>query len=396
MAARIDASTSIGAQASRGRRGLLLGVLGGAATGVVGYVLGGRMGSAMRGAREQGLQLAGVENAALIAACVLSLFLVLLAHELGHLFGGRLVGFRAFLLIIGPFRFERQQHGWRMHLNTNVALAGGMAGSAPTDTHDLPRRSAVMVGAGPFTSLMLGIAALVLWWQLNPVGLDASSSFSRVLVVFVSLTLGGASLAIAVVTMLPMTTSGYLTDGARLLRLWRGGPIGERDAAVQAVYGASLGGQRPRDWDVALLATARQPADGSAFELVAWQLMQMHLADSGRDADAREWLARVIAHADRLPPTSRSGVHYDAARQFALWGDVTAARAQLDLARGPAIGASYLKPLAEAALLFAEGKATTARQQLPALRTALAESIDRGGSQWLASSIDAMDGGAVL
>ena len=57
--------------------------------------------------------------------------------------------------------------------------------------------------------------------------------------VFVSMSVGGTSTAIALVTMVPLQAGGFVSDGGRLLRLWRGGVEGEHDAAPQALVGAS-------------------------------------------------------------------------------------------------------------------------------------------------------------
>jgi hypothetical protein len=202
---------------------------------------------------------------------------------------------------------------------------------------------------------------------------------------------GAASLLIGIGTLIPATTAGFKTDGARLLALLRGGPTAERDAALAALIGASIGGIRPRDLEPALIDTVCAVQDGSAFELCGWQYAQMRAADLGHDDEARRILERVLAHVDRLPPMLRAGLHYDAARQFAIFGDYDAARAQLALGTGPAIGAPHLLPLAEAAVLLSEGKEQEARPKLAAAKTGLARSIDRGSAKWLSDAVSALE-----
>ncbi len=330
-----------------------------------------------------GFGLAGWESALLAVCCAAGLFAVLLAHELGHLLGGRLVGFRAFLLIIGPFRMERGALGWVWHRNTSLSLAGGMAGSAPADAVNLRTRSGVMVAGGPVASVILGVLGLLGWWFTDPSNLGPNTPLARVIASFVLLTVGGTSLGIALVTLVPACTSGFYTDGARLLMLLHGGPVAERDAAIQAVVGASLAGVRPRDWSPALLERARSLVDGSMQEVVAWQLTQTQCADVGATGEALEWLERVLSAVDRLPPVLHTGVRLDAARQLAMAGEVERARALLMQSRGAAIGGPYLRPLAVAALAVADGAHDRAALALDEARPLLATALDRGGAAWL-------------
>jgi|SRR5579883_633364 hypothetical protein len=63
----------------------------------------------------------------LIVILALLFYVVLIIHECGHLLGGRLVGSRFMLLIVGPLRILREQQGIRVSLNKNLAAYGGMA-----------------------------------------------------------------------------------------------------------------------------------------------------------------------------------------------------------------------------------------------------------------------------
>jgi hypothetical protein len=365
---------------------LLVGLLLGGAGALLGMQLGKWLKLAAPAGRS-GLALNAWETVGLAVACLIALHLILLAHELGHLLGGRLVGFRAFLLIVGPVRVERSGDRWRLHRNRSAALWGGLAGSAATDARDLRRRTTVMVAGGPLVSLLGGVAALVGYWALHPALLNANSPYGRVVLAFVLLSAGVASISIGVATLIPMRTSGFLSDGARLLRLARGGAVAARDAAVQAVIGQSLAGVRPRDWPAEMLQTALALPDGSAFEFTVWQLAQSHAADTGHAAEAQRWLQLLLTHIDRIPPTFRSGLQLDAARQLALAGDTTKAKSLVAAATGPVIGAGWAAPLAHAAVLSSEGCHADAVALLPEIRAALAGSIDRGGALALLDSV---------
>jgi len=362
-----------------------------ALTGAIGIAaagLGLRFGGSLARGDVGRVHLDNWETVTVVAACLIALPVVLLVHELGHLLGGRLVGFRAFLLIIGPMRLERSQAGWAMHLNKEPALYGGMAGSAATDARNLGRRTAVLVAGGPVASADLALGAGLVLHALDLSLRNASASFTSLLSFLALQTLSLVSAAICIVTLVPMQTSGFMTDGARLLRLLRGGPVAERDIAIQAIIGSSLSGVRPRNWDTALINTARELRDGSMFEFIGLQFAQMHAADRGDVEQSLLLLRQLLQHVDRIPKMMIAAMHLDAARQFALAGQVNEARAHIALAKGPVMGAPYLKPLAEAALLVAEGRDAESAALLPTIRPKLARSIDRGASIWLTDVID--------
>ena len=126
-----------------------------------------------------------------------------------------------------------------------------------------------MVAAGPTASLALALGAWLAVRVLDLMPFNASTSFASVATCFTLLTMAGVSAAIELATLIPMQTSGILNDGARLWRLWRGGPVAVRESAIQAIFGSSLSGVRPRDCDPALLNAATALPDDSVFEVMA-------------------------------------------------------------------------------------------------------------------------------
>lgn len=358
-----------------------------ATVGVVAGILASRSGwIPVAGLRRLSPWQLGVVCTAYPAAFVLAL----LVHELGHLVAGALAGYRPFLLIVGPVRFERSATRWRGMWNRDLSLFGGLAGATPLgllESAQLRRRLAVLVAGGPLASLALGGAA---WWAVPSAfaaGSDASTAW-----LFVSAlgrTFALCSLLIGAVALVPGRTSGFLTDGARLARLARGGPPAERDAALQGIYGASMAGIRPRDWPAGHLERAHAVEDGSLFDTAACQLAQVRAADAGDGAEARRLLEIVLEHIERLPQLAQPAVRYDAARQLALWGDVERAR-RLVASGGTAVGSPALQPLAELALLVADRDHAEAAVRVPAVRQAIAETLDRGLAIWFGDELDAM------
>lgn len=185
---------------------------------------------------------------ALLFGMVLLYHLVLLVHECGHLLGGRLVGFRFLLLIVGPLKLVREQHGIQASFNRSPGMWGGLAGSVPPNDHDLRRRMVVMAAGGPLASLVLALLTGSLAWGVShqtacpPACTSSSTTLVWLLLLFTSAT----SFLIFLVTSTPSRFGGFVSDGARLLMLRHGGPAAERLCAVVAVQAAALAGQRPR------------------------------------------------------------------------------------------------------------------------------------------------------
>src|SRR5690606_38652770 len=150
---------------------------------------------------------------------VLVYMLCIGVHEAGHIAAGVLVGYRPLLFIAGPLRIERVGETIRFGLNRSIGLAGGIAVCAPVGLHDLRRRTLVMSAGGPLASLLLGAQSLAVLMAMQPV--LARDGFLPAALLVVLLVLGIGSLAIGVVTLLPMRAGGFYSDGARILRLLR-------------------------------------------------------------------------------------------------------------------------------------------------------------------------------
>ncbi|MFV9504937.1 MAG: hypothetical protein AB4911_10280 [Oscillochloridaceae bacterium umkhey_bin13] len=277
----------------------------------------------------------------LLVALVLGLPLAILGHELGHVLGGRLVGFRFLLLIVGPLKVDRVGERIRFGWNRSLGLVGGLAASVPNDDHKLRQRMLVMVAGGPLASLIIGGSSLLVVTHL--VG-------SAPLVVFAAL-----NLAIAVATLLPLPTAGFQTDGRRLMMLLRGGARAERWCATALATAMTLV-QRPREVPPALLATALGLPDASLDDLGAHTIAYSVALDQGDRAAAEAHLNYVLTHQARLPAALRPALGLESAYLAALRGEAEAARNEFEAARKGALIEAYTLARVEAAVLHAEGR----------------------------------------
>lgn len=362
-----------------------------------------------------------VEIGAAVVGIVAVVWGVLAWHELGHLVAGWAVGFRFALLIVGPLRVYRTADGLRLGLNRTLALYGGLAasvppaGAEPTDASDaegqsdaedpsdaqeeempgsarasLTRRTAWMVAGGPLASLAGGVLALAAYVGF---GLDVVRPGPwAVTAWFVGqglLFFGSTSLLILVVTLVPARTSGFRTDGARLLQLWRGGATAPRDEAITMLTGYSLGGVRPRDWPDDAVERAIARRDRTLEEAVGHVFAYVRALDQEAIGAAHAHLQRTLVLAPETPESLQAQAYAEAAYLEGRYRqDASAARWWLEQVRPGAIeDGTYHR--AAAAVHAAEGDADRAQEAAATAREALAYSMDpglaRAARDWLTS-----------
>ncbi len=318
------------------------------------------------------------------------LFLVLLVHELGHLTGGRLAGFRAYLLAVGPLAARRTDAGWRLGLSRNPAAWAGLAASAPQKTRGLRRRMGLYFAAGPATSVLAGAGAFGLALLLGALlGVREVGASGPLAVSLLWLgTFGVLSVGLGFLTLIPGRTEGLYTDGGRLLRLARAGPEMEGEFALMAVSGLDLGGKRPREWpdDLMELSLTADPDDfvGIHARLAA----HLKALDEGEHARAAGLLEEALEGRRLLGPRSGADLLLHAAWFYAVHtGRAERARELLDAAGEPVMVGQHLRAMAEGAVLIAEGDREAGvralNEALLRLRVGMARGRARAEEEWI-------------
>jgi Zn-dependent protease len=313
----------------------------------------------------------------LITGSLIAFIATLCLHELGHLVGGWLVGFRFMLFIVGPLKIVREGEVIRARLNRDISLAGGLASAMPSDDYDLGRRMAVLIAGGPLTSLLLAVLSLGLAVWLND---PAPSGSAWSVGAFFAVVLGMTNLAIGVVTLIPGKTSGFDTDGAQLLDYLRGGQRGERRLLIAALAAASTRGTRPRALNAAQVERLLALRTNSKDEVMANYLGYYHRLDRGEVKPASELLDLALEHITGLPEAARPALLTEAAYFTAAHRrDAGAARKWLAQAQGGMVE-THTRLRAEAAVLLAEGKSVEAAETARAGLETVSRSVDQGGA----------------
>lgn len=321
-----------------------------------------------------------VVSAILIALA--ALYLVLLTHELGHLLFGKLAGMRPFLLITGPLKMVATQKGWQVSLNTNFALAGGLAACMPVRTDTMRRDLLWFVAGGPLTSLLGSLLGFLLY-ALVP----DSSALS-----FFGLLFGVTAGAIFLVTLVPAKTSGFMTDGAQILSLLRGGIEAEQRALILVLQAESLKGTRPRDYSPEILQRMLSLRCNPAMDASVDLLVYYHHLDRGDVEQAGQLLDQTLARENDLPEGLKQAIYLEAAFFQAACRKQPQPARQFFQRGGGALTEKHTLLRSEAAVLFAEGRFSEAREKFSKAQPLFESAFDVGGAQaekdWLDRYID--------
>ena len=316
----------------------------------------------------------------LLVGFVVLAFLVILVHEFGHVAGGKLAGFRFFMLVVGPFKLVREGEAVRLRLNKALNPGGGLALLLPDDGEEVSvRRMAMYIAGGPVMSLVGGVVLVGVMTVLSKVAGGALGYTGFFLSIGALL-----SIAIGVITSLPLPSKGFANDDTQLLDLIRGGNKAERKLLMLVVVAESMRGVRPRDWAVdrvqRLLAMNEQATDQQA--VVASLLGYYHHLDRGNAGTAAGHLDKALTYLDQYPKPLRSAVRLEAAFFEACHRHrLEAAQALYEAAQAEGgFVEKHMRARAEAAILWTEERyrdaADAARHGLEHVHKAL----DRGSA----------------
>lgn len=289
---------------------------------------------------------------AFFAAIMLLVWLETAVHEVGHLVGGWLVGFRFVMITVSRLKIRSTENGLRFGLTDKADVQSGSALMVPTTLHNLRSRWLVMILGGMAGNLLLGFF-FFMWMLLDPSGMWGWLPFAA-----------GLSFVLGIINLLPLKVNGYNSDGAYIQVLLQGGPKAERFCYLTMITGASRMGQRPRQWDRAWIEGILQPWDNSIDEALANHVAFYWALDVGQVAWADTYIGRAVNLIEAIPPALQPAIYADAAFFRAYYcKDLAWARYFLDKA-GTGISGRfrhmYLR--AQAAVLTLEGKADEARK----------------------------------
>ena len=323
-----------------------------------------------------------VQGIVFLALLVASVPLLILAHEVGHVLGGKLARFRFMFLSVGPLMISKRMGGLKVTVDKNQAVLGGLTSMYPTSTENLSSRIALLVACGPIMSLLVGILLIGLRNQYMLLPEATQPAMNGVVDLYARkgfMILGSLSLFFGVISLIPTKMGALYTDGAHLWMLLRKGPGAARQRAIWLMKSLSIAGQRPRDWPEEALMDASSLEDASPLEFVGRTFSYLHALDRQLYTEAQQQLRRILLLWPTITPSVQPALAMEAAYfEAAILNNAQRGRAWLD----KGASGSFLNQAdalrSEMAVLLAEGHRDKATALLQPFENALQESIDAG------------------
>jgi hypothetical protein len=326
----------------------------------------------------------------LMGAMVLILLGTSAVHEIGHLMGGKLAKFRFHLLIIGPFKMMRRKE--RLHLSwSRGAFFNGLAASLPEDDRQLRWRMLLFAVGGPLASLLLALLGTAVFFNYRR---DIDFLLDNAWLVEGAALTAIISFIFFLTAMKPgQYNNGMPADGGRIITLLQGNETADRWCALVLLNGADILGQRPREWDAALVQKVLAITDGSYDTLSAKMLGYQWALDNGRIEDAAQLLDEALETWAAWVSGGRGRLALEKAYFIARHRhNALEARQWFDQVRRSRIS-QPLQQRAEAAILLAEGNHQAATMLAQAGLDALQKETPSGTilaeSDWLREMVQA-------
>lgn len=245
-------------------------------------------------------------------------------HEVGHVIAGKIAGFRFVFLIFWPVQIRRKgQSGLMIRplIRSGVGL-GGLAGMVPVAGLDLRKAYHQMLWGGPLASLILGLTGMAMAMLLG---------FGSSLVGSIFWLAGVLSLGLFLITMIPSTAGGYLSDGAAI-RLLRRGSVDDSAGFVALLELSSMLGNnmRPGQLSGASLSLLLNMDEANPLYFRGQYFGFLHAADLGDLPRARLHMSTLTQNLPKIPLLMHANYRLYDALLSALEGDLDIAQTKFN------------------------------------------------------------------
>jgi Peptidase family M50 len=323
----------------------------------------------------------------------------ILIHELGHAAAARLGGSEILIFKVLWFALVREEKTYRFRWNFGPRK---VVGYVALPIRNSPGTSSFLFFfylAGPLANLLTAAVCFALAQHFTTPrsggqSADLMDLFPGSPIPIMLNILGGCNLFLGCGSMMPLTTSDLLSDGACLAGLLSQERSYLQRQATTVLSGEMLAGIRPRDWDPGQLTILQLPVSTRARMLHVDLYLYYHAIDVGDVSGAEDYLENVIAKWDRISiARTKRAVAIEAAYFKAFYRN-DAATARSWMMRLPDVPVEeHTRLRGEAAVLLAEGRAAEAANAAEAGIAAVPASMDRGGSlaekDWLEAILTA-------
>ena len=211
---------------------------------------------------------------------MLTVLLVVVLHECGHLIAGLALGMKVIFVAIGPVEWSNSLG--RGKLRIQAAFQSWFRGQtlvAPKYIQRFRERKILQVAAGPFVSITTGvIAAIAVMMSLGSPWQESWLILSRFATI---------SLAVGIFNLIPFRigSSGY-SDGAKLFQLIKSRLWCRYHLLLGMTYASTVTPIRARDFDLATIEEAAGSIARGQDELFMHLCAYSHFFDNGELSNA--------------------------------------------------------------------------------------------------------------
>jgi len=244
---------------------------------------------------------------------LLAVFLQIYLHELGHLLGGKIAGYRLMSFRIGPLAWNYENGKLHFSLLPNKGYGGLCAMLPPAET--VPRYKEILYYSGGLlanfsTSLFaLGLYFFRPEWPV----------FLRLFLISFAL----IGLALGLINALPFESLSLFTDGKIIWGILGKKPFASVLIRIQSTIQELAGGRRPRELDLPPLEI-----DGEGGMLYLYLLLYHYFraVDSGEEEKANELARELEKELSSFPPPLLPPIYYELTYRAAVEGEQEKAR----------------------------------------------------------------------
>ncbi len=231
---------------------------------------------------------------------VVCFFLVILIHEIGHVLGGLIMGNEFSMMVVGPFKLQKDDGNYSLTFNKSIAMAGGLALTLPTKVEGFKTRRAVTIGGGPFASLLLAITAYLIYLKGGAIMTETWSVFIAAL--------GILSAFIFITTIIPMKAGGFMSDGMQLLMTFRNDEKAEKYANFMHLFALNNKGIEPKDFPMALFDSQKDKPIEDIYDYAIQQFLYYKAINEDQLAIATDKIQLLAQHLDIYPANFQAEV----------------------------------------------------------------------------------------
>lgn len=246
---------------------------------------------------------------------------VTIIHESAHALVGLAVGMKLRAFIIGPFQFRVVEGAWAFDFRpSNVLALSGAAGLTPVNPDQSPWKEVAAIAAGPVANLVTGAIAVAMAYSSDS---HAWWPYWEYFALFATV-----SLVAGVVNLIPFRPESLYSDGARIVQLFRSGPLPDYYRAVKSVQSTLVSPRRPLDYNILSINSAYRHFNTGEAGLLLQVWAAEHYHDLGESSEARN----ALAEAERVYQESASDISADVQTSLVIYSviirhDPLAARA---------------------------------------------------------------------